>query len=80
MAPTDFGIENSNKKKYEEFDIFTTERGGGNLSHKYSSSFIFWKLPNIQLYLKLIIMQSSGCFSDVWEFCWQNAFAICFDT
>ena len=54
MIPTDFGIENSNQRKYDEFDFFTT--GRGDLSHKYSSSFIFWKLLKFQLYLKLIIM------------------------
>ena len=30
--------------------------GGGILSHKYSYSFIFWKLLKFQSYLKLIIM------------------------
>ena len=57
MIPTDFGIENSNQRKYEEFDFFLPPvGGGGDLSHKYSSSFIFWKLLKFQLYLKLIIM------------------------
>ena len=54
MIPTDFGIENSNQRKYEEFDFFYHREG--DLSHKYSSSFIFWKLLKFQLYLKLIIM------------------------
>ena len=54
MIPTDFWIENSNQRKYEEFDFFTM--GRGDLSHKYSSSFIYWKLLKFQLYLKFIIM------------------------
>ena len=29
MVPTDFGIENSNQGKYEEFDIFYHRKGGG---------------------------------------------------
>ena len=65
MVPADFGIENSNQRTYEEFDFFNHRKGGGgvNLSHKCSSSFIFWKLPKFQLYLKLL--QSSGCFTVV---------------
>ena len=48
--------------------FFTTEGGGGgggNLSHNYSSSFIFLKVPKFQSYLQLMIMQSISCFSDV---------------
>ena len=28
MIPTDFGIENSNQRKYEEFDFFYHREGG----------------------------------------------------
>ena len=54
MILTAFGIENSNQRKYEEFDFLTT--GRGDLSHKYSSCLFFWKLLKFQLLLKLIIM------------------------
>ena len=60
MIPTDFGIENSNQRKYEEFDFFYHREGG------FSSSFIFWKASEVPIVLKINNNASSGCFSDVW--------------
>ena len=38
MVPADFGIKNSNQRKYEEFDFFLLPKGGGgNLSHNLIS-------------------------------------------
>ena len=48
------GSKTQTKENMKSLIFFTT--GRGDLSHKYSSSFIFWKLLKFQLYLKLIIM------------------------
>ena len=44
-----FQLITQTKENMKSLIFFTTERG--DLSHKYSSSFIFWKLLKFQLYL-----------------------------
>ena len=44
MSPTDFGIENSNKIKYEEFDFFYHRKGGGVVICSISVALVFFFL------------------------------------